>query len=147
MKLNKKIVIVTISIILMIIVCKIVYNPITLINIHWNLKLPIPDKELYFYDSGASFFGDGYTYMVVKYTGKRKQKVILNNINWNSTISADELSEINKLVDEFEIDENHTFQLNENNLYFHLIGDDKWSKIYLIYSVKDQKIYILEDII
>lgn len=147
MKLNKKIVIVVISILLMVMACKIVYNPITSINIHWNLKLPIPDKNLYFYDSGTSFFGDGYTYMVVKYTAKRKQKAVLNNINWNSTISKEELFKIDELFNKFEIEEKYNLSLNENNLYFHLIDDDKWSKIYLIYSVEEKIMYILEDII
>ncbi len=147
MKLNKKIIILIIVIFLIILIYESFCTQINSININWNLNLPNADKELYYVDSGASFFGDGFTYTVAKYTSKKKQNILLDRFKWNSTIPSEEIEEINYITSNLEIDENYSLKMDENILYLSITGEDKWSKLYLIYLVEHQTMYIIENVI
>ena len=52
-----------------------------IINSNWSIRLPETYKEIYFTDSGSSFFGEGVRYNIFQY---RNLEDINTSLHWNN---------------------------------------------------------------
>lgn len=111
------------------------------INMNWNLDLPINYEEIYYKDSGPSFNGDGERYYVFKYENLEE---INDAIEWQDKNSSVEINMVS-ILRKLKVPEEYHPNYNSNCKYYYYMKEDN-SKIYMILDINLNKVYIVEDI-
>lgn len=108
---------------------------------NWNLKISENYEQVYSKDSGESFLGDGKRYHVFKYNDN---EVINKNFDWKSEKNLDIELQIQKILNDLDINKEQYPNFIENYKYYESI--DHTSKLYIIYFENEGIVYIIEDI-
>lgn len=148
---NKKRIIKISIFISLILIIYIVYkntigNDIFMINLRWNISIPKADNTIYSKLPESSFNGDGITYLVYNYKNNKKIEK-LNKFNWTGTNDNNELEEDFKdehLFNELDIPKEYRFNLNDEYLYYKRSRKNNTEIIWIVYMIKENKLYIYE---
>ena len=152
---NKKIVIVFISIFAIILVSLlgiILYNNLSnysnVLKINWNIELPKNTiKEIYSANSDSSFHGDGIRYHIFSYKNENKIEELFNwSIEEKETIFYSSYSEsVNNWLNNIKVSkENYP---NYSNCKYWYDKQDDNSEIIILWDSKENKLYIVESLL
>ena len=152
---NKKIVIVFISIFAIILVSLlgiILYNNLSnysnVLKINWNIELPKNTiKEIYNANSDSSFHGDGIRYHIFSYKNENKIEELFNwSIEEKETIFYSSYSEsVNNWLNNIKVSkENYP---NYSNCKYWYDKQDDNSEIIILWDSKENKLYIVESLL
>ena len=113
------------------------------VKANWGIWLPRGFKEIYSTDSGPSFFGDGERYHVFYYRKGLKEKD-LNKLNPNRNASLE--TDVEKIIKSLQVPDNYRPDFTEEYYWYYQDDkDDPRDKLYIIYFVRYNKMYIVEE--
>lgn len=135
------IIILTIIISILFIICIYRYNKYAyIIQKNWNINIPFEDKLIY-QKENTGIRGEGIKYTILKYNNDYKIKK-LKEYNWTMEYN---ISEIDSTIKNLNIEEKYSLNSNKQYLYFY--HEENESKIYILFSIEENKLYIIEQII
>ena len=138
---KKLIIILTIIISILFIICIYRYNKYAyIIQKNWNINIPFEDKLIY-QKENTGIRGEGIKYTILKYNNDYKIKK-LKEYNWTMEYN---ISEIDSTIKNLNIEEKYSLNSNKQYLYFY--HEENESKIYILFSIEKNKLYIIEQII
>lgn len=138
---KKLIIILTIIISILFIICIYRYNKYAyIIQKNWNINIPFEDKLIY-QKGNTGIRGEGIKYTILKYNNDYKIKK-LKEYNWTMEYN---ISEIDSTIKNLNIEEKYSLNSNKQYLYFY--HKENESKIYILFSIEENKLYIIEQII
>ncbi|OPJ59592.1 hypothetical protein [Clostridium oryzae] len=114
-----------------------------IIKINWNIKLPMPYKQIYSIDSGPSFHGDGERYHIFKYKNEVK---LSRSVDWYDDKNKSVEASAKKVLLTLGVSKYHAPNFKHNYKYF-VKYKNKNSKMYLIFDIDTRKLYVIENII
>jgi len=113
------------------------------IKANWGIWLPRGFKEIYSTDSGPSFFGDGERYHVFYYRKGLKEKE-LEKFNYSKNTSLE--TEVENILESLQVPDNDRPDFTEEYYWYYQDDkDDPRDKLYIIYFVRYNKMYIVEE--
>ncbi|MFQ9823291.1 MAG: hypothetical protein ACLRXI_08300 [Clostridia bacterium] len=113
---------------------KIIYS-------NWKINLPNKYEEIYSYQD-KSFLGDGNKYHIFKYEDKINLSSYINFIDGKNIILENEIKKGIKIAN---ISEKYLPNFNEEYKYYIKEKDDS-SKIYMVYILNLNELYIFESL-
>lgn len=138
---KKLIIILTIIISILFIICIYRYNKYAyIIQKNWNISIPFEDKLIY-QKGNTGIRGEGIKYTILKYNNDYKIKK-LKEYNWTMEYN---INEIDSTIKNLNIEEKYSLNSNKQYLYFY--HEENESKIYILFSIEENKLYIIEQII
>lgn len=144
----KKVIIILLSgILLMMIVLLMSYtfflspSDIQIINKNWSINLPKPYKHVYTSKSEESFIGDGEKYTVFEY---RDLGSINQSLHWNNGPNPSIELEVTKITNDLNVSIIPNFKRKYK--YYSIIRNDS-SRLYLLFDIQSNKLYVVEYII
>lgn len=115
-----------------------------IIQANWKIELPEEYEEVYVCDSGESFLGDGERYHVFQY---EENKDIDKALDWKENKNIGIESAVTEILLNLNIDTMYAPNFEEKYKYYFQKDDTDFSKLYIIFSKKENRIYIAETIL
>lgn len=115
---------------------------------NWHIRLPEDNKEIYYTDSGSSFHGDGERYSIYEY---KNEEIVSKAFDWKDKKDNKLEEEIREVIDRLKeqnknIPKKYEIDFKKKYKYITKIKEDN-SKLYLLYIIGENRIYVIEDII
>ena len=143
--LSNKLIIILIG--LLIVIGLFIYNFIkeannysNIIKSNWKIELSPSYKETYSSDSGPSFLGDGYRYHIFEY---KTSNDIKDSLDWQTYKNPSMELDINNILSELKVPNEYLPSFEYEYKHF-LKTEDDYSKLYIVFNEKENKIYVVE---